>query len=84
VKELEEKGELEDGDPLNNFFKKIFSQVQGSAALFLTDTGLGSKILSQVSDSAARSLTGTGLSTVQLWLCDVHNCPQLGEVARSG
>lgn len=27
VKELEEKGELEDGDPLNNFFKKIFSQV---------------------------------------------------------
>lgn len=29
VKELEEKGELEDGDPLNNFFKKIFSQVLG-------------------------------------------------------
>jgi hypothetical protein len=24
---LEKKGELEDGDPLNNFFKKIFSQV---------------------------------------------------------
>jgi hypothetical protein len=27
VKELEEKGELEDGDPLNGFFKKIFAQV---------------------------------------------------------
>eukprot|EP00879_Flechtneria_rotunda_P009516 GHRR01009960.1.p1 GENE.GHRR01009960.1~~GHRR01009960.1.p1 ORF type:complete len:298 (+),score=146.14 GHRR01009960.1:507-1400(+) len=26
VKQLEEKGELEDGDPLNNFFKKIFGQ----------------------------------------------------------
>eukprot|EP00983_Pelagomonas_calceolata_P025296 793779-Pelagomonas_calceolata.AAC.3 len=26
VKELEQKGELADGDPLNNFFKKIFSQ----------------------------------------------------------
>eukprot|EP00199_Chlamydomonas_sp_CCMP681_P002071 CAMPEP_0119102810 /NCGR_PEP_ID=MMETSP1180-20130426/1428_1 /TAXON_ID=3052 ORGANISM="Chlamydomonas cf sp, Strain CCMP681" /NCGR_SAMPLE_ID=MMETSP1180 /ASSEMBLY_ACC=CAM_ASM_000741 /LENGTH=398 /DNA_ID=CAMNT_0007087163 /DNA_START=27 /DNA_END=1223 /DNA_ORIENTATION=+ len=26
VKELESKGELEDGDPLNSFFKKIFSQ----------------------------------------------------------
>lgn len=28
MKELEEKGELEDGDPLNNFFKKIFAQVR--------------------------------------------------------
>lgn len=27
--ELEQKGELEDGDPLNNFFKKIFAQVRG-------------------------------------------------------
>lgn len=27
MKELEEKGELEDGDPLNGFFKKIFAQV---------------------------------------------------------
>jgi len=27
VQELEQKGELVDGDPLNNFFKKIFSQV---------------------------------------------------------
>lgn len=26
VKEMEEKGELADGDPLNDFFKKIFSQ----------------------------------------------------------
>lgn len=26
MQELEKKGELEDGDPLNNFFKKIFSQ----------------------------------------------------------
>lgn len=26
VKQLEEKGELEDGDPLNSFFKKIFAQ----------------------------------------------------------
>lgn len=26
VKEMEGKGELEDGDPLNSFFKKIFSQ----------------------------------------------------------
>jgi hypothetical protein len=26
-KQLESGGELEDGDPLNNFFKKIFSQV---------------------------------------------------------
>jgi suppressor of G2 allele of SKP1 len=26
VKEMESKGELEDGDPLNSFFKKIFSQ----------------------------------------------------------
>uniref|UniRef100_A0A7S0S318 Uncharacterized protein n=1 Tax=Chlamydomonas leiostraca TaxID=1034604 RepID=A0A7S0S318_9CHLO len=26
VKELEQKGELEDGDPLNAFFKKIFAQ----------------------------------------------------------
>lgn len=26
VKELEASGQLEDGDPLNNFFKKIFSQ----------------------------------------------------------
>jgi len=26
VKEMESKGELDDGDPLNNFFKKIFSQ----------------------------------------------------------
>lgn len=24
---MEEKGELEDGDPLNGFFKKIFAQV---------------------------------------------------------
>lgn len=26
ISELEKKGELDDGDPLNNFFKKIFSQ----------------------------------------------------------
>lgn len=33
VKQLEEKGELEDGDPLNSFFKKIFSQVcEGSSS----------------------------------------------------
>lgn len=28
LKAMEEKGELEDGDPLNNFFKKIFGQVR--------------------------------------------------------
>jgi len=27
IQELEQKGELADGDPLNNFFKKIFAQV---------------------------------------------------------
>ena len=27
LQELEQKGEMVDGDPLNNFFKKIFSQV---------------------------------------------------------
>lgn len=27
---MEKKGELEDGDPLNSFFKKIFSQVRMS------------------------------------------------------
>jgi hypothetical protein len=30
VKELEEKGELDDADPLGAFFKKIFSQVGGA------------------------------------------------------
>lgn len=30
TQDLEQKGELEDGDPLNNFFKKIFSQVRNS------------------------------------------------------
>ncbi len=28
LQELEQKGELDMGDPLNNFFKKIFSQVR--------------------------------------------------------
>jgi suppressor of G2 allele of SKP1 len=27
AQELEQKGELDDGDPLSNFFKKIFAQV---------------------------------------------------------
>ena len=30
--EMEKKGELEDGDPLNGFFKKIFAQVSSYAA----------------------------------------------------
>lgn len=28
IKELEEKGELDEGDPLSGFFKKIFSGVR--------------------------------------------------------
>jgi hypothetical protein len=32
VKELEEKGELDDADPLGAFFKKIFSQVGSGSA----------------------------------------------------
>jgi hypothetical protein len=34
VKELEEKGELEDGDPLNNFFKKIYGGVSAEGLLY--------------------------------------------------
>jgi hypothetical protein len=30
---MEEKGELEDGDPLNGFFKKIFAQVRALPGL---------------------------------------------------
>lgn len=30
VKQMEDKGELDEGDPLNNFFKKIFAGVGGS------------------------------------------------------
>ena len=32
TQEMEKKGELEDGDPLNGFFKKIFAQVGSHAA----------------------------------------------------
>ncbi len=32
LQELEQKGELDDGDPLNGFFKKIFAQVRALVA----------------------------------------------------
>lgn len=45
VKELEEKGELEDGDPLNNFFKKIYGGVRIGVSLVFAIALGGSNIL---------------------------------------
>ena len=36
---MEGEGDLEDGDPLNNFFKKIFASVSDTAVLPLSCTG---------------------------------------------